>query len=198
MSLEDYYTNLIGKVAAGGNNIQALVDTQSEVVDSIKGAAIVVFLLFTLLFRVVGVDGVSMSPTLSDGDWVAVNGVVSRYEYGDIIVITQPWEKNVPIIKRVIAVGGQTVDIDFKTGTVYVDGAPLKEDYLGSPTLSQYDVEFPLYIPQGNIFVLGDNRMESLDSRSSRIGNGGIIDNRYVLGHAIYRFFPFNKIGELD
>lgn len=166
-----------------------------EVVDSIKGAAVVVFLLFTLLFRVVGVDGGSMTPTLSDGDWVAVNGVVSEYQYGDIIVITQPWEKNVPIIKRVIAVGGDTVNIDFDTREVFVNGEKLDEPYIAEPTRLHYDVSFPLTVGEGKLFVMGDNRNNSLDSRSSRIG---LVDERYVLGKAIFRLYPFNKwkIGE--
>ena len=131
-----------------------------------------------------------MSPTLSDGDWVAVNGVVSRYEYGDIIVITQPWEKNVPIIKRVIAVGGDVVDIDFNTKEVFVNGEKLDEPYIAEPTRLYYDVSFPLTVEEGKLFVMGDNRNNSLDSRSSRIG---LVDERYVLGKAVFRLYPFNK-----
>ena len=131
-----------------------------------------------------------MSPTLSDGDWVAVNGVVSRYEYGDIIVITQPWEKNVPFIKRVIAVGGDVVNIDFNTREVFVNGEKLDEPYIAEPTRLYYDVSFPLTVEEGKLFVMGDNRNNSLDSRSSRIG---LVDERYVLGKAVFRLYPFNK-----
>ena len=104
-------------------------------------------------------------------------------------------EENGPIIKRVIATEFQIVDIDFETGTVYVDNMPLDEPYISTPTLDKYDVEFPLTVPEGCIFVLGDNRDVSLDSRSSRIGDGGMIDTRYVLGRAVYRVFPFDKMG---
>jgi signal peptidase I len=131
-----------------------------------------------------------MSRTLSDGAWVAVNGVVSRYEYGDIIVITQPWEKNVPIIKRVIAVGGDVVNIDFNTKEVFVNGEKLDEPYIAEPTRLYYDVSFPLTVEEGKLFVMGDNRNNSLDSRSSRIG---LVDERYVLGKAVFRLYPFNK-----
>lgn len=177
-----------------------------EWLDVLCVALISVIIIFSLIFRVATIDGDSMLNTLVENDKVIITNLGYEPKQGDIVVISRNKENSVesqktseePIIKRVIAVGGQTVDIDFQTGTVYIDGAPLKEDYLGSPTHSKYDVEFPLYIPEGCIFVLGDNRMESLDSRSSRIGDGGIIDKRYVLGHAIFRFFPFNKIGALD
>ena len=91
------------------------------------------------------------------------------------------------------------MNIDFKDGgKVYVDGKALKDDYISSPTINNGDVEFPLYVPEGYIFVLGDNRSESLDSRFSVIGDNGLVDERYVLGRAIFRLFPLNKIGVLD
>lgn len=177
-----------------------------EWLDVLSIAIISVIIIFSLVFRVATIDGDSMLNTLVENDKVIITNLGYEPKPGDIVVISRNIENSVesqktseePIIKRVIAVGGQTVDINFKTGTVYIDGAPLNEDYLGSPTHDKYDVDFPLYIPEGHIFVLGDNRAESLDSRSSRIGDGGIIDKRYVLGHAIFRFFPFNKIGAFD
>lgn len=167
-----------------------LLNACYEVIDSIKGAAVVVFLIFTLVFRVVGVDGDSMNPTLNDGDWVAVTSTVSGYEQGDIIVITQPWEKNVPIIKRVVAVGGDTVYIDFNKNEVYVNGELLDEPYIAQPTRLHYDVQFPLTVEEGKLFVMGDNRNDSLDSRSSKIG---MIDERYVLGKAVFRLSPASE-----
>ena len=167
-----------------------LLNACYEVIDSIKGAAVVVFLSFTLVFRVVGVDGDSMNPTLNDGDWVAVTSTVSGYEQGDIIVITQPWEKNVPIIKRVVAVGGDTVYIDFNKNEVYVNGELLDEPYIAQPTRLHYDVQFPLTVEEGKLFVMGDNRNDSLDSRSSKIG---MIDERYVLGKAVFRLSPASE-----
>lgn len=177
-----------------------------EWLDVLVCAIIAVIIIFSLIFRVATIDGDSMLNTLVENDKVIITNFNYEPKQGDIVVISRNIENSVegqqtseePIIKRVIAVGGQTVDIDFETGTVYIDGVALKEDYLGSPTYEKYDVDFPLYIPEGHIFVLGDNRMESLDSRSSRIGDGGIIDNRYILGHAVFRFFPFNKIGALN
>ena len=90
------------------------------------------------------------------------------------------------------------MDIDFERGVVSVDGVELEEDYVKTPTTTKYEVEFPLYVPEGYIFVLGDNRNDSLDSRSTRIGEGGLVDTRYVLGHAVLRIFPFDSIGWLD
>ena len=112
-----------------------------DVVDSVKGAVIVVFLIFALFFKAVGVDGDSMFPTLRDGDWVAVSGVTTKVERGDIVVVTQPWERNVPIIKRVIAIGGDVVDIDFETNEVFVNGFLLEESYIAEPTRFLYPKE---------------------------------------------------------
>lgn len=158
-----------------------------DVTDSVKGATLVVFLIFALLFRAVGVDGGSMKPTLQDKDMVAVAGAVTDFEYGDIVIINQPWRRNVPIIKRVIAVGGDTVNIDFRRSEVYVNGVKLDEPYILEPTQLSYDVQFPLTVDEGKLFVMGDNRNDSIDSRSSEIG---LIDERYVLGKALIRIHP--------
>lgn len=158
-----------------------------DVVDSLKGAVIAAFMIFCLVFRVIGVEGTSMMPTLHDGDWVAVSGISMNIKKGDIVIITQPWERNVPIVKRVVAKGGDTVDIDFDIGEVFVNGEKLSEPYIDEPTTLSYDVQFPLTVPEGKVFVMGDNRGDSLDSRSSKIG---CIDERYILGKVMIRLYP--------
>ncbi len=169
-------------------------------------AVIAVVVVFSFVFRVATVDGDSMKNTLHNGDKIIISNFNYKPKQGDIVVVSRNTLNSIeagdtseePIIKRVIAVGGQTVNIDFEKGIVYVDGVALKEDYLGSPTHDKGDVNFPLYIPEGHIFLMGDNRGDSLDSRSSRIGKGGVVDERYILGHAVYRFFPFQQVGVLD
>ena len=184
-----------------------------EWLEVIATAVIAVVVIFCFIFRVATIDGDSMLNTLYGGDIYGRNAdkvIITNLGYtpknGDIVVISRNAENSIesqstsqgPIIKRVIATGGQTVDIDFELGKVYVDGVELKEDYISSPTTNRADVEFPLYVPEGYIFVLGDNRAESLDSRFSQIGENGLVDTRYVLGHAVFRIYPFNKIGRLD
>lgn len=177
-----------------------------EWLDVLATAIIAVVIIFSLIFRVATIDGESMENTLFTGDKVIISNLAYTPKQGDIVVISRNIENTVedvktgqvPIIKRVIAVGGQTVDIDFERGVVYVDGVELEEDYTKTPTNTKDGVEFPLYVPEGYIFVLGDNRNESLDSRFTQIGEGGLIDTRYVLGHAILRIFPFDSIGRLD
>lgn len=177
-----------------------------EWIEVIATAVIAVVVIFSLLFRVATIEGDSMKNTLYDNEKIIISNFLYEPEQGDIVVISRNIDNsadsqtdgNGPIIKRVIAVEGQTVDIDFETGTVSVDGKALKEDYISTPTLDQSEVEFPVTVSKGCIFVLGDNRAVSLDSRSAAIGDNGMIDKRYVLGHAVFRIFPFNRIGRLD
>jgi len=167
--------------------------------DSVLGAVIIIFILFTFVFRPVGVEGESMLDTLKDGDWVAVSGITLQVKRGDIVVITQPNKMHEPLIKRVIAIAGDTIDIDFANHTVSVNGEILDEKYIRQPTSSRFDVTFPQTVPEGCVFVMGDNRNYSLDNRSTEIGikeagsdePGPFIDERYILGVAKVRLFPF-------
>ena len=154
-----------------------------------------VMLVFSLLFRVVVVSGPSMNNTLIDGDWLLLLGNVlyGEPEAGDIIVASkQTYDNGTPIIKRVIATEGQTVDIDFRAGIVYVDGEALSEPYTLTPTNVDEGMTFPLVVDSGCIFVMGDNRNLSKDSRSLEIG---LVDCREVLGKAIFLFFPGDPDG---
>ena len=109
------------------------------------------------------------------------------YQYGDVVVLRKESFLEEPIVKRVIATEGQIVDIDFLTGSVYVDGVLLKEDYINELTFTEEGMAFPLVVPEGSIFVMGDNRNHSNDSRDSRLGT---VDTRYVIGRAVLLAFP--------
>ena len=150
----------------------------------------VVLVLFLMCFRVVVVSGPSMQNTLQNGDYLLLIGSIffEEYEQGDIIVAAKDSFRNgEPIVKRVIATEGQTVNIDFENGLVYIDDVPLNEPYISTATNLYEGVDFPLVVEEGHIFVLGDNRNNSKDSRSPEIG---LIDLREVLGKAIFLIFP--------
>jgi len=155
-------------------------------------------LVFSLLFRVVIVSGPSMKQTLIDGDWLLLisNTFYTEPKAGDIIVASKDsFDNGTPIIKRVIATEGQTVDIDFAQGIVYVDGIALEEEYTNTPTNLREGVSFPLTVDDGCVFVMGDNRNESRDSRSPDIG---LLDCREILGKAIVRLFPGTEGGNIE
>ncbi len=155
----------------------------------------VILLVLLLLFRFVVVSGPSMNDTLVDGDYlILLNNVFYKNpKQGDIIVASKDTFKNgEPIIKRVIATEGQTVDIDFEAGIVYVDGVALDEPYTLTPTNMEEGMRFPLTVDEGCIFAMGDNRNMSKDSRSPEIG---LIDTRQVLGRAVFLLFPGNNEG---
>ena len=160
-----------------------------EWVQALVCSVLAVVVVFTFAIRLIGVDGHSMVPTLQDGDRLLVlNSMLYHdYQYGDIVVLRKDSFLEEPIVKRVIATEGQTVDIDFTTGSVYVDGKLLKEDYIKELTFLEEGTEFPLTVPKGSIFVMGDNRNHSSDSRDSRLGT---VDARYVIGKAVILAFP--------
>lgn len=149
-----------------------------------------ILLILLIFLRVVVVSGSSMYPTLVSGDYLLLlsSPLYNAPQYGDIIVASKDsFENGEPIIKRVIAVEGQTVDIDFNKGVVYVDGHALDEPYISAATTLDEGTELPLVVDEGCVFVLGDNRGRSQDSRSPTIG---LIDNREILGKAIFLFLP--------
>ena len=161
-----------------------------EWVQSLVGSVLVVVAIFTFVIRMMGVDGHSMLNTLQHGDrLLVVNSMLYHdYKYGDIVILRKNGVfDDDPIVKRVIAVEGQTVDIDFAEGIVYVDGEALEEDYIREPTYTAEGTEFPLTVPEGFIFVMGDNRNGSSDSRDYRLGT---VDTRYVIGKAAFLIFP--------
>lgn len=153
-----------------------------------------ILLVFMLLFRVVVVSGPSMVPTLQNGDCLVLlsNVFYNNPKYGDIVVASKDsFKKGEPIIKRVIATEGQEVDIDFKSGIVYVDDVALSETYTNTPTNLFEGVSFPLVVDEGCVFVMGDNRNDSKDSRNPEIG---LIDRREILGKVLLLALPGKSI----
>ena len=153
-------------------------------------ALAVLIVVFTFFGRIIGVVGHSMDNTLNNGEILILQSIGYTPKQGDIIVLnkyTSPVLEGKAIVKRCIAVGGQTVDIDFSEGVVYVDGEALEEDYIREPTYTAEGTELPLTVPEGSIFVMGDNRNGSSDSRDYRLGT---VDTRYVIGKAAFLLFP--------
>lgn len=171
---------------------------------------VVMMIALLLIFRVVIVSGTSMNMTLLNGDYLLLlsNTFYQNPEAGDIIVVSkESFDNGTPIVKRVIATEGQTVDIDFFAGTVYVDGVALQENYINNLTTNNGGMEFPLVVEEGCVFAMGDNRNVSRDSRYPEIG---LIDEREILGKAIFLMIPgtndsrnpqprdFGRIGVID
>ncbi len=176
-------------------NENALIVELYEWAQAAVYAVVCVVILFTFFFRTAQVSGISMQNTLLDKDRLIISRALYTPTYGDIVVITKPNLEKEPLIKRIIATSGQTVDIDFEYGIVYVDGKALDEPYTKEPTHNRLDVKFPVTVPDGSVFVMGDNRNHSRDSRDSTIF---MVDERYILGKVILRMMPFNKAGFVD
>lgn len=151
--------------------------------------------IYMLFFRVVVVVGSSMYDTLHNGDRLLLisSNFYKEPKQGDIIVASkQSFANGECIVKRVIATEGQTVDIDFQKGIVYIDGKELVEDYIYTETTLFEGVSFPVHVGEGQVFVLGDNRNNSKDSRNPQIG---LIDRREILGKAIFLITPGDEGG---
>ena len=168
-----------------------------EWVEVIVTSVVFVTILLTFVARIITVDGSSMSPTYENGDRVLVTGLAGPAEQGDVVVLVNVLEE--PIIKRVVATGGQTVDFDESLGELVVDGQPVAgETYhidngiTSVPDFPGEVLEFPQTVPEGCVFVLGDNRMNSKDSRFTEVG---MVDRRNILGKVVFNLYPFSKLG---
>ena len=160
--------------------------------EALISAALVLVLIFSFVFRIIQVDGESMVPTLQNGDKLIVWGAGYEPRRGDVVIVDSYTAYGKPLVKRVIAKGGDTVSIDYQTGTVSVNGEVLQEDYIAEPTYLGYDITFPYTVPEGTVFVMGDNRNASLDSRSSYVG---CLDERDILGKVLLCFLPISDFG---
>ena len=162
-------------------------------VETFVTALVAVVLIFTFLFRFVAVDGASMNKTLQHRDTLVITSL-GEAKQGDIVVFQQLEDDyTAPLIKRVIASEGQTVDIDFKTWTVTVDGEKIDEpyvNYIAGSAMRSGIIEFPYTVEKGHVFVMGDNRNNSRDSRSF-----GAIDERNIMGKVLFRITPLDKMG---
>ncbi len=159
-------------------------------------ALIFLIILFTLVGRIIGVEGSSMQPTLHHGDLLLLQSIGYEPRAGDVVVLTKEFDMiTEPIVKRVIAVGGQQVEIDYEAGTVAVDGQILEEPYLPEPMDQPgYEDLASITVPEGSIFVMGDNRNHSTDSRYIGLG---AVDKRYVLGRALCIILPVSAFGAI-
>lgn len=163
-----------------------------EWIQCIIVALIVCVVVFVFFVRIVDVNGSSMHPTLENGDKMIVTDVFYTPEQGDIVVFRKEEYADYALVKRVIATEGQTVEIDFDRHIVYVDGNRLDEPYIAEPTANKIDFTGIQVVPEGCVFVMGDNRNDSTDSRDERIG---MVDTRNIIGKVVLVAFPFDHIG---
>ncbi len=165
-------------------------------------AIFAVILIFIFFLRIVLVDGPSMNPTLTDGDRLILTHINYTPEKGDIVVLNcQGLQKT--IIKRCIGTAGDTVRVDYNTGEVTVNGSVIEQDYLGEPMMDlnyfdfSYMTDIGVYeytVPEDTIFVMGDNRNHSTDSRCREVG---FVKTEDVLGKAFFRIMPFGSFGKI-
>lgn len=158
-------------------------------IQCIVGALVAGILIFMFGIRVVNVKGHSMVPTLHDADMILTSNLFYTPRQGDVVVLQTDSYGPDPLVKRVIATEGQTVDIDFEAGVVYVDGEALDEPYTAEPTNTREDFDGPVTVPEGCVFLMGDNRNHSTDSRRATIG---MVDTRCVIGKVLLVVLPSN------
>jgi signal peptidase I, bacterial type len=185
--------NIPEENAKGSNGFAVASNEIYDWTETFVFALCVVVILFTFIFRIVTVDGQSMQMTLHDKERLLISDMLYTPKTGDIVVIQAKGFDN-PLVKRVIATEGQTVSIDFNKWEVSVDGVVLDEPYVnfvsGEQMRGNGYQQYPFKVSKGNVFVMGDNRNNSTDSRYL-----GEIDARNIVGRVMLRVFPFNKAG---
>ena len=165
-------------------------------IQSLMVALVICVSLFIFAVRVIDVSGSSMVPTLRDGDKMIVSDLFYKPKYGDIVVFkTDQYDPDRALVKRVIATEGQEISLDFDRGVVYINGSPIEEDYIAELTTTKLDLIGPQTVPEGCVFVMGDNRNASTDSRKKEIG---MVDERMILGRAYYVVFPLSEMGRIQ
>jgi len=159
-------------------------------------ALVICVIIFAFFIRVIDVVGTSMNPTLNNSDKMLVSGLFYKPSVGDVVVFKKDeYDPDKALVKRVIAVEGQEINIDFDKGIVYINGQPIVEDYILEPTVNKLDFIGPKTVPEGCVFVMGDNRNASIDSRKTEIG---MVDNRLILGKAYFVIYPLSVIRVID
>lgn len=180
-----------------GNDEKEKVPFIDELLDWLKTLCITfvfVVLVFTFIAKTARVSGESMQPTLSDQDMLVLWSLGYKPRQGDIVACNCEGLGKI-IVKRIVASGGQTVDIDFDEGKVYVDGELFEVDGITNITTArESNYSYPITVPEGKYFVMGDNRQHSTDSRYDQVG---FIDRDDILGKAVLRLLPFEKFGGL-
>lgn len=159
-------------------------------------ALIICVIIFAFFIRVIDVVGTSMNPTLNNSDKMLVSGLLYKPSVGDVVVFKKnEYDPDKALVKRVIAVEGQEINIDFDKGIVYINGQPIVEDYILEPTMNKLDFIGPKTVPEGCVFVMGDNRNASVDSRKTEIG---MVDTRLILGKAYFVIYPLSVIRVIE
>ena len=165
-------------------------------IQSLISALLICVLVLVFVLRIMDVHGTSMFPTLNNGDKVLVSDLFYEPSRGDIVVFKKDsYDDNKALVKRVVAVAGDVVNIDFERGVVYVNGEALEEDYIDVLTTTKIDFIGPQTVPDNCLFVMGDNRNASTDSRDKRIG---MVDKRLVIGKVLLVVYPFNSFGSVE
>ncbi|MFZ2537743.1 MAG: signal peptidase I [Oscillospiraceae bacterium] len=162
-------------------------------IETLVISLIAVALIITFVGRMMRVDGSSMEKTLHHGDRIITTSIHGDYKYNDVVVVRR--KGDTPIVKRVIALSGDKIDINFETGSVYVNDKLLSEPFINEITKNPINFDGPVVVPEGHVFVMGDNRNLSDDSRNAKIG---MIDERNIFGKVIFRLFPLSKMGKID
>ena len=167
-----------------------------EWLQALATALVIVVLLLTFVFRLVDVEGESMMDTLHHKGKLFVTSLLYTPQNGDVVIVSHGQEYQTPIVKRVIATAGQTVEIDYAKNQVIVDGVIIEEPYIKEPMLKKdiYTTDNPIQVPEGMVFVMGDNRNNSLDSRSHQVG---LIAEDDIIGKAEFILFPFHRFSSI-
>lgn len=154
---------------------------------------IIVSFIITFVGRMNKVDGISMEPTLHNNDRIITTNIHGAFDYNDVVVIRR--KNDTSLVKRIIALPGDKIDIDFSSGSVYINDKLLDEPFINEPTNNPINFSGPVVVPEDHYFVMGDNRNHSDDSRDTKIG---MIDKKNILGKVVFRVYPFNKIGKIE